>query len=72
MGKLKGRRGESDEVESVKENDVICDRVSEDGMKSDGETSDRTEEERPSTQVSWAKSRGVLLTWCPTILEVSC
>ena len=50
-GKLKERREEGEgEGEGVREREV-CDRVPEDGMRSDGETSDRTEEERPSAQV---------------------
>ena len=51
MGKLKAvsEGGEGGDV--GEREDVLCDRVPEDGMRSDGETSDRTEEERSSAQV---------------------
>ena len=51
MGKLKAvsEGGEGGDV--GEREDVLCDRVPEDGMRSDGETSDRTEDDRPSAQV---------------------
>ena len=46
MGLVKEESGEGGEKEGV-----MCDRVPEDGMRSDGETSDRTEEEHSSAHV---------------------
>ena len=52
MGKLKEREEGEEEGEGGEREGVMCDRVPEDGMRSDGETSDRTEEEHMSLQVS--------------------
>ena len=52
MGKLKGRDGGGGEEVGGRGGGVSCDRVSEDGMRSDGETSDRNEEDPISPQVS--------------------
>ncbi|CAI8027798.1 Protein O-GlcNAcase [Geodia barretti] len=50
MGKLKGRDGGGGEEVGGRGGGVSCDRVSEDGMRSDGETSDRNEEDPISPQ----------------------
>ena len=53
MGKLKeGEGGDGDgEGEGGERGGVVCDRVSEDGMRSDGEASDPAEDDHPSPQV---------------------
>ena len=55
MGKLRkveGVRGGCEEGEEGGREGVLCDRVPDDGMRSDGEASDRAEEDSPSAQVS--------------------
>ena len=52
IGKLKERDGGGGGEEGDRGGGVSCDRVPEDGMRSDGETSDRNEEDPISAQVS--------------------
>ena len=51
MGRLKEGEGGEEGEEGGRGGGVLCERVPEDGMRSDGETSEKTEEDPISAQV---------------------
>ena len=58
---------EEGEGEGGEREKVICDRVPEDGMRSDGETSDRTEEENSTAHVRESSSKLNALYLTPSL-----